>query len=98
MLNLFKFSFYLLFFSFMLLMNLWIFTLSIVLIWWLFIVAKIHAYKFKNFSNHIEKITNVLLVFLIILSLLWYTLIIFWTNNTTKIQNYNLFDTEEINF
>ena len=98
MLNLYKFSFLFTIFSFMLLMNLGIFTLSIVLIWWLFIVAKIHAFKFKNFSTHIKKVTTALLVFLIVLTILWYTIIIFWTNNSTKIQNYDSFDTKEINY
>jgi hypothetical protein len=82
----------------MLLMNLWIFTLSIVLLWWLFVVAKIHAYKFKNFSNHIIKVTQFLTIFLIILTIIWYSIILFSTSNTSNIENYNSFDVQEVNY
>jgi len=82
----------------MLVMNLWIFTLSIILLWGLFIVAKIHAFKFKNFSNHIKKATNILLIFLATLTLLWYTIIIFSSSNTSTVKNYWSFDTQEVNY
>jgi len=82
----------------MLIMNLWIFTLSIVLLWWLFIVAKIHAFKFKNFSTHIVKVTNVLMIFLVILTILWYSIILFTSSNTVNVKNYNTFDVEEVNY
>jgi flagellar basal body-associated protein FliL len=82
----------------MLIMNLWIFTLSIILLWWLFIVAKIHAYKFKNFSNHIIIITQILTIFLIILTIVWYSIILFTTSNTTNVKNYNSFDVDEVNY
>ena len=51
-------------------------------------VAKIHAYKFKNFSTNILKITPILLILLIILSILWYITIFFIddTNMTFKID------------
>lgn len=68
----------------MTLMYLWIYTVLLVFIWWFFIVAKIHAYKFKNFSNYIEKVTKILLIILIILSIIWYIIIIFiWDISTT---------------
>ncbi len=68
----------------MTLMYLWIYTLLLVFIWGFFIVAKIHAYKFKNFSNYIEKVTWFLLIFLIFLSICWYIIIIFlWDDSTT---------------
>lgn len=68
----------------MTLMYLWIYTLLLVFIWGFFIVAKIHAYKFKNFSNYIEKVTWFLLIFLIFLSVCWYLIIIFlWDDSTT---------------
>jgi len=82
----------------MLVINLWIFTLSIVLLWWLFIVAKIHAFKFKNFSDHIIKVTNALLIFLVILSVLWYLIIIFSSSNTNSVENYDSFDVQEVNY
>jgi len=82
----------------MLLMNLGFFTLSIVLLWWLFIVAKIHAYKFKNFSKDIIKLTNILTIFLIILTLIWYSIIIFSSSNSTTVENYWSFDVDQVNY
>jgi len=90
--------FYLISFLFMLLMNLGFFTLSIVLLWWLFIVAKIHAYKFKNFSKDIIKLTNILTIFLIILTLIWYSIIIFSSSNSTTVENYWSFDVDQVNY
>jgi amino acid transporter len=55
----------------------WVYTLLLVIVWWFFIVARIHAYKFKNFSLHIEKITTSLMIFFIIASILWYVVIFF---------------------
>lgn len=67
----------------MLIVYIGLYTLLLAFIWWVFIVAKIHAYKFKNFSHQITKVTNVLMVILIILSLLWYILIFTsWTGNS----------------
>lgn len=70
----------------MTLMYLWIYTLLLVFIWGFFMVAKIHAYKFKNFSNYIEKVTWFLLIFLIFLSISWYLIIIFLSDNSTNID------------
>ena len=83
----------------MLALYLWIYTLILALLWGLFIVAKIHAYKFKNFSNNIPKVTNILLIFLIILSILWYILIITTVSNTTvSIDDYSSYDTKTVNY
>ena len=83
----------------MLFMYLGVYTICLALLWWLFIVAKIHAYKFSNFSKNIKNITNILLIFLITLSLLWYILIFLWTNNTTSVvDDYSWFDTNEVNY
>ena len=85
-------------FLFMLVMNLWIFTLSIVLLWGLFIVAKIHAFKFKNFSPHIKQVTSILVIFLLLLTIIWYTLIIFTSSNNSTIENYSSVDVQEVNY
>lgn len=77
------------------LMYIWIYTLFLVMVWWFFIVAKIHAYKFKNFSNYIEKVTQMLLILLIILSISWYILILFLDDNITKTLN---FDNKDLYF
>ncbi len=79
------------------LMYLWIYSLFLIMVWWFFIVAKIHAYKFKNFSNYIEKVTSILLIILILLSLLWYLLIILsddWYTKTLKFNNNDLYFNE----
>ena len=83
----------------MLALYLWIYTLILALLWGLFIVAKIHAYKFKNFSHNIPKVTNVLLTFLIVFSVLWYILIIATVSNSSvSVDDYSSFDTKNINY
>ena len=52
-----------------------IYLIFLALIWGFFIVAKIHAYKFKDFSQNIEKVTKLLLFTLIFLSILGFFLI-----------------------
>jgi len=64
---------------YMLLIYIGIYTLSLVAIWALFMIARIHAYKFKNFSLMIVKVTNILGIILLALSLLWYVFIFFNT-------------------
>ena len=66
-----------------------VYTIFLALLWWLFIVTKIHSYKFKNFSDNIQIVTTFLFIFLIILSLVWYSIIIFWTksNNSSNVNS-----------
>lgn len=67
-----------------------LYTFILLFVWWFFIVAKIHAYKFKNFSYHIEKVTMILFITLLVLSIIWYILIFFidtsgfWTDLTKR--------------
>lgn len=68
----------------MLFVFIWAYTLFLALVWWFFIMAKIHAYKFKNFSDKIQSITNLVLFTLIILSILWYILIFFFLDSFDK--------------
>lgn len=76
-----------------------IYTFVLALLWWLFIVAKIHAYKFKDFSLHITKVTNILFIFLLILSIIWYLFIFYFTTNTTTVvKNYSSWDIQEVNY
>ena len=82
----------------MLAIYLWFYTLFLAFIWWFFIVAKIHAYKFKNFSYHIVKVTKVLLTFLIILSVLWYILIFAFSSNNVTVKDFWSDSIEEINY
>lgn len=67
-----------------------LFTLILVCVWIFFVIANIHAKKFKNFSSNLNKVTNFLFFFLLTLSILWYVLIIFW--NISEKNFFNLFD------
>lgn len=68
-----------------------IYTLFLALIWGFFVVAKIHAYKFKDFSANIEKVTKVLAITLFIISILGYIVIynFKWSFYTVKIEDTN---------
>lgn len=70
----------------MLLVYLGIYTFWIVVVWALFIVSKIHAFKFKNFSHHIVKVTNLLFTVLLILSILGYIFIFMNYDSAETIQ------------
>lgn len=59
----------------MLIFIIWFYIFFLAFIWWFFVIAKIHAYKFKNFSYNIEKMTNIIFILLLILSILWFILI-----------------------
>lgn len=65
---------------------LWLYTIFLLIIWWVFIVTKIHAYKFKNLSDNIELATKGFLIILIILSLIWYWVIIYIFNSWKNIE------------
>jgi Ca2+/H+ antiporter len=75
----------------MLYVGLWAYTLFLAMIWWFFIIAKIHAYKFKNLWNKIEPITKILLITLAILSILWYIILIYMlkTDNGLYLEWWN---------
>lgn len=55
----------------MLAVYIWFYIFFLAIIWWFFFVARIHSYKFKNFSPYIVKVTNLLMFFLLFLSILW---------------------------
>jgi len=73
----------------MLLVYIWLYTLFLIFIWGFFIIARIHAYKFKNFSNNIVRVTNALFVLLVLLSFAWYWIILFSSDldNSVHIEN-----------
>lgn len=73
---------------------LWIYTLLLVILWWFFIIAKLHAYKFKNFSHRIENVTKFLLFIMVLLSLLWYFTILYSSVNTEDVN----YDETDFNF
>ena len=57
-------------------------------IWGFYAVARMHTMKFKNFSTHIAPVTNILMVFLIILSIIWFILVLNlnWDDSTYELQ------------
>lgn len=65
---------------------LWIYILFLAFIWGVFIIAKIHAYKFKNFSHNIEKVTTALFIFILSLSIIWFILIFYMDLENYKIE------------
>jgi hypothetical protein len=73
----------------------WIYTLALVLIWWFFIIAKIHSFKFKNYQPKIVKATNIITIILIILSILWYIFIVYDTFFKTNKNNIRYQTSEE---
>lgn len=70
----------------MLLMYVGIYTLCLAFFWWLLIVAKIHAYKFKNFSLHIRNVTQIMIVLSTFLSILGYLIIFFGVSHTQTVE------------
>lgn len=81
----------------MLLITLAIYIVILLIVWWFFIVARMHTLKFKNFSTHIEPVTNFLMFFLIILSLSWLIFIFYISSGSSNyelnIKNDNIKDT-----
>ena len=73
----------------MLLVYLGIYTFSLVIVWALFIISRLHSYKFKNFSHHIVKVTNLLFMVLLVLSILGYIFIFI---------NYDAWETIQLDF
>lgn len=83
----------------MLLFYIGIYAIVLALVWGLFVVVRIHAYKFKNFSSNIAKLTNLLFMFLISLSIIWLIIIFLnWTNTEVKVKDYWSFETKEVNY
>lgn len=82
----------------MFLVYIWLYTLFLVIVWGFFIVTKIHAYKFKNFSNYMTKVFPLIFIVMLSLSIIWYIIIFIsntW-NSTYKIDTKaNSFDSIE---
>jgi hypothetical protein len=62
--------------------GIYIFMLAIV--WGFFLIARHHSYKFKHFSTNITPVTNILMIFLLILSVLGFIMIFSLGAGTTK--------------
>jgi amino acid transporter len=61
---------------------LWLYITLLLWIWWFYTIARMNAMKFKNFSTHITPASNILMIFLIILSIMWFLFIL----NLTKVN------------
>ena len=75
----------------------WIYTLAVLIIWWFFIIAKIHSLKFKNYQPKIIKITHIITIILIILTLLGYIIILIHSLNWHDNRKTNDTPNENIN-
>lgn len=67
----------------------WLYILVMSFVWWIFIIAKIHFFKFKNYSKYIYPVTKLLLFSLIFLTLIWFYFVSniwSWTTNTETIS------------
>lgn len=74
-----------------------VYAIFLALIWWFFMIAKIHAYKFKDFSPNIEKITKILALVLFVLSIIWAFFVynFKWSFYTVKVDESNSDVSEE---
>ncbi len=61
----------------MLLIYIALYLVILLVVWGFFAVARMHILKFRNFSTHIIPVTNFLLVFLIVLSVIGFVLLFF---------------------
>ncbi|MDD5213335.1 MAG: hypothetical protein PHG82_02835 [Candidatus Gracilibacteria bacterium] len=77
-----------------------IYLIFLALIWGFFIVAKIHSYKFKDFSPNIEKVTKALAIALFVLTLVGFILLFNYRGSlyTVKINNINADNLNQQNY
>lgn len=70
----------------MLAIYLGIYFLFMAFVWWMFLVAKVHFFKFKEYSKYIYPATKVVMISLLILTLLGWIFIfnISSSNKTVK--------------
>jgi len=59
----------------------WIYTLSMIMIWGFFIIAKIHSLKFKNYQPKIIDLTRLATYTLSVLTIIGFILIFFFSGN-----------------
>ncbi|MCK9272140.1 hypothetical protein M0P65_01200 [Candidatus Gracilibacteria bacterium] len=69
-----------------------IYTIIMVIVWGFFLVAKIHFYKFRDYSLYIAPVTKFVTIFLLLLTIFGYYQIYQYStssgdNNTTTVQD-----------
>jgi hypothetical protein len=52
-------------------------------VWGFFFVARMHVFKFKNYSTHVGPVTHFLMLFLLTVTVVGYAAL-FWANSTPK--------------
>lgn len=66
----------------MLLIYIAIYVIILFIVWWFYAVARMHIVKYKNFSTHLIPVTNFLMIFLIILSIIGFILVyMLWSSS-----------------
>lgn len=65
---------------------LWLYTLVVAAIWWFFLIAKIHFFKFKEYSIYVYPATKILMIFLVILTIIWYYLVYNISSSSKTVQ------------
>ncbi|MCT4617149.1 MAG: hypothetical protein N4A38_02960 [Candidatus Gracilibacteria bacterium] len=63
------------------------YTILVAGVWGFFIVARMHAYKFRNFSRYIIPFTNGLMVLLAILTIIGYAIV--FNHKDSDYNNYS---------
>jgi hypothetical protein len=51
--------------------SLWVYIFVMVIVWGFFLVAKVHFYKFREYSSYITWVTKFISLALVCLSVLW---------------------------
>lgn len=67
----------------------WIYTIVMVFLWGFFLIAKIHFFKFKEYSSYVFPITKIVMLLLVFFTILWYYLIYnysSWVKTTQTIE------------
>lgn len=80
----------------MFLIYLAIYVIILLVVWWFYAVARMHTMKFKRFSTHIVPVTNALLVFLLILSIIGFVLIFFIVPNENSSSTKNTIESNGV--
>ena len=61
-----------------------LFTTSVILFWGFFLIARIHVYKFREYSTRIVPVTNLVFFVLLIVTFLGYIIVFLQYGNTTS--------------
>ena len=76
-----------------------IYSVAILWLWFLFLISRVHSYKFKNYSSIIAPVTRFIAIIFIVLTIAWYLFIFIWLNNDDSSSSYwkDKLNNEQIN-